>query len=184
MGLHVKIREKLWQTYRLVHPATFNEAEQSSRVNGAISNSRNKLLEMKARQVFEEECRRKRSGYQKQLEKTVQKLWKQDRRLRNTEKRISDAKALLKELKAKVAATTSGHREVFEQYNRSCREWQAEETRMERVNKAIFHQDRPPRPLKLPDLPPSVLPLKEATRRLAGSQKTSTAQLTSAEEFS
>ena len=114
----------------------------------------------------------------------MQKLWKQDCRLRNTEKRISDAKALLKGLKAEVVATTSGHRKVFEQYNRSCREWQAEETRMERVNKALFHQDRPPRPLKLPDLPPSVLPLKEATRRLAGSQKTSTAQLTSAEESS
>ena len=32
-------------------------------------------------------------------------------------------KVLPKELKAEVAAIISGHREVFEQYNRSCWEW-------------------------------------------------------------
>ena len=64
MGLHVKIHEKLWQAYRLAHPATFEKAEQSFRVVGAISKSRNELPETKAREVFKQEYRRKRRGYQ------------------------------------------------------------------------------------------------------------------------
>ena len=129
MVLHVEIRER-----KSGRPtAWYTQLPSRKRSNllgwvvGPISKSRNELPETKASQVFEQEYRRKRSGYQKQLEEMVKKLWKQDRLLRNTEERISDAIALFKELKAEVAATTSGYREIFEQYNRSCREWRAEE---------------------------------------------------------
>ena len=42
-------------------------------------------------------------------------MWAQDRVLRNAEERISGAEALTKELKAVVAATSSGQREVYDQ---------------------------------------------------------------------
>ena len=52
--------------------------------------------------------------------------------------------------------------------------------RSKREFKAAFHQDWLRQPLKLPDLPPSVLFLKEDSK-LAGSQRTATPQPTSAE---
>ena len=86
MGLHVEIRENLWQAYRLLHPATFEEAKQPSNTIEDISRAKDELVEKKAKKIFEEEHRRKRSGHQNQLEETVHKLWTQDRLLRDTKK--------------------------------------------------------------------------------------------------
>ena len=111
-------------------------------------------------------------------------MWDHDRVLRDTEERIAGAEALLKELKAEeVAAAGTNQRETYDQYHRHCREWRTEEARSEREFRATFHQDWPRQPLKLPDLPPSVLTRTEDAR-LAGSQRTPSQQLTSAETAS
>ena len=49
LGLHDKIREKLWQVYRLVNPSTMEDAEESTRMVKAISRARKELTEKKAR---------------------------------------------------------------------------------------------------------------------------------------
>ena len=55
--LHETIREKLWQAYRLAHPTTIAEAEESTRVvEDAISRAREELAET-AREVLVEEAR-------------------------------------------------------------------------------------------------------------------------------
>ena len=147
---------------------------------GAVSRAREELAEKKARQVFKGEHQKKRSDLQSQLEETTRQMWTQDRVLQNAEEQIAGTEALIKELKAEVAATSTSQRKTYDQYHRYCREWRTEEARSEREYKADFHQDLLPQSLKLPDLPPSVLSRKEDSR-LAGSQQTATPPPTSAE---
>ena len=54
LGLHVEIRENLWQGYRLVNPTSIMEAEEYTRMVEAISISPKELAEKKARKVFED----------------------------------------------------------------------------------------------------------------------------------
>ena len=89
IGLHEEIREKLWQAYRLVNPSTFAEAEQSTKVVEAISTAREELVEKKAREIFEEEHKRKISDFQSRLEEAARRMWTHDRILRDTEERIA-----------------------------------------------------------------------------------------------
>ena len=132
LGLHEEIPETLfWQAYRLVNPTTFVEAKQSLKVVEAISRAREELAEIKASEVFEEEHERKRSGLQSQLEETARRMWTHDRVLRDMEKRIAGADALVKELEAEVAAASTNQRETYEQHHRYCREWRAEESKVE-----------------------------------------------------
>ena len=180
LGLHRDIWEKLWQAYRLVNPTTFVEAEQSSKVVEAIPRAREELAEKKARQVFEEEHQRKISDLQNQLEETVRQMWTQDRVLRNAEERIAGAEALIKKLRAEVAATSTSQRETYNQYHRYCRQWRTEEARSEREYKAAFHQDWLHTIAQAARSFPSGLSRKEDSR-LAGSQRTATPPPTSAE---
>ena len=53
LGLHVEIREKLWQGYRLVNPTSIMKAEERTRMVEAISRTPKELAEKKAREVFE-----------------------------------------------------------------------------------------------------------------------------------
>ena len=49
-------------------------------------------------------------------------MWTQDRVLRNAEERVAGAEALIKELKAEVAATSTSQRGTYDQYRRYFRE--------------------------------------------------------------
>ena len=53
LGLHVEIREKLWQGYRLVNPTSITEAEECTRMVEANSRTRKELAQKKAIEVFE-----------------------------------------------------------------------------------------------------------------------------------
>ena len=93
----------------------------------AVFRARGELAERKARQVFEEEHRKKRSFLQTQLEGTARRMWTQYHVLRNAAERISGAETLTtKELKYEVTATSSGPQEVYDQCHRYYREWSAE----------------------------------------------------------
>ena len=164
IGLHEEIRGKLWQVYRLVNPTTFAEAEEPTKEVEAISRAREELAEKKAREVFEDDHEKKRSDLQSRLEEAARRMWDHDRVLRTTEERIAGAEALVKELKAEAAAASSNQRQTYDQYHRHCREWRTEEVRSEREFRATFHQDWLRQPLKLPDLPPSVLRFKEDSK--------------------
>ena len=118
LGFHEEIQKRLWQAYRLVNPTTSAEAEQSLKVVEVISRAREELAETKAREVLKEEYQRKRSDPQIQLEETARQLWTQDRVLRNAEERIAGAKALIKELKAEVVATSASQLETYDQYHK------------------------------------------------------------------
>ena len=54
LGLHVEIREKLWQGYRPVNPTSMTEAEECTRMVKAISRARKELAEKKAGEVFQD----------------------------------------------------------------------------------------------------------------------------------
>ena len=113
IGLHEENREKLWQAYRLANPTIFAEAEQSSKVVETISRARDELAEEKAGEVFKEEHQRRSSDLQSQLEETARRMWTHDRVLRDTEERIAGAEALVKELKAEVAAASTNQRGIY-----------------------------------------------------------------------
>ena len=91
-------------------------------------------------------------------------MWDHDRIRQNVEERITGVEALVRELKAEAAAASRDQRETYDQYHRLCREWRTEETKSRREFRATFHQDWVREPLKLPDLPPSLLPLKEDSK--------------------
>ena len=91
IGLHENIREYLWQVYRLVNPTTFAEVEQSTKEVEVISRAREELAEKKAKEVFEEEHGKKRSGLQSRLEEAVRRMLDHDRVLRTMEERIAGA---------------------------------------------------------------------------------------------
>ena len=57
LGLHVEIREKLWQGYRLVNPTTSTKPEKCTRMMETIYRARKELAEKKAREVFEDSKR-------------------------------------------------------------------------------------------------------------------------------
>ena len=57
LGLHVQIRERLWQGYRLVNPTIITEAEKLTRMVEAIYRTRKELAEKKAREFFEDSQR-------------------------------------------------------------------------------------------------------------------------------
>ena len=57
LGLHVEIREKLWQGYRLVNPTSITAAAELTRMVEAISRTRKELAEKKAREVFQDSKR-------------------------------------------------------------------------------------------------------------------------------
>ena len=158
LGLHEEIREKLWQVYRLANPTTITEAEESTRLVEAISRTRKKLTDKKAREVFEDEHEKKRRDLQSRLEEAARRMWDHDRIRQNTEERIACVETLVKKLKAEAAAASRDQRETYDQYQRLCREWRTEETKSGREYRATFHQDWVRQPLKLPYLPPSVLP--------------------------
>ena len=107
-------------------------------------------------------------------------MWDHDRILQNTEERIAGVEALAKELKAEAAAASRDQRETYNQYHRLCREWRTEETKQGREFRATFHQDWVRQPLKLPDLPPSVLRFKEDSK-LAEPQRSAAPPPTNAE---
>ena len=54
LGLHVQIRDKLWQGYRLVNPTAITNAEELTRMVETIFRTRKELAEKKARKVFED----------------------------------------------------------------------------------------------------------------------------------
>ena len=178
LGLHEEIREKLWQVCRLVNPTTIAEAEKSTRMVEAISRAQKELAEKNAREVFEDKLEQKRSDLQSR-EEAARRMWDHDRVLQNTEERIAGVEALVKELKAEAAAASSDQRETYDQYHRLCRERRTEKTKSEREFRSIFHQDWVRQPLKLPDLPPSVLPFKDS--KLAEPQRSAAPQPTNAE---
>ena len=179
LGLREEIREKIWQMYRLVNPTTIAEAEKSSRTVEAISRARNELAEKKAREVFEDEHEQKRSDLQSRLEEAACRTWDHDRIQQNTEGRIAGVEALVKELKAEAATASRDQRETYDQNHRLCREWRKEETKSKREFGATFHQDWVRQPLKLPDLPSSVLPFKDS--KLAQPQRSEAPPPTNAE---
>ena len=79
-----------------------------------ISRAQEELAEKKTGEVLKEGHQRKRSDLQSQLEETARHLWTQDRVLRDAEERIADAEALIKELKAEVAATNTSQWETYD----------------------------------------------------------------------
>ena len=180
LGLHEEIREKLWQVYRLVNPTIIEDAEESTRMVEAISRARKELTEKKAREVFENEHEQKRRDLQSRLEEAARRMWDHDRIRQNTEERIAGVEALVKELKAEATAASRDQRETYDQYHRLCREWRTEETTLRWEFRATFHQDWVRQSLKLPDLPPSVLPFKEDSK-LAEPQRSAAPPPTNAE---
>ena len=54
LGLHVEIREKLWQGYPLVNPTSITEAEECTKMVEAIPRALKELADKKAREVFED----------------------------------------------------------------------------------------------------------------------------------
>ena len=180
LGLHEEIREKLWQVYHLVNPTTIEDAEESTRMVEAISRARKELTAKKAREDFENEHEQKRRDLQSRLEEAARRMWDHDRIRQNTEERIAGVEALAKELKAEAAAASRDQRETYDQYHRLCREWRTKETKSEREFRSTFHQDWVRQPLKLPDLPPSVLPFKKDLK-LAEPQRSAALPPTNAE---
>ena len=122
LGLHVEIREKLWQVYRLVNPTSITEAEECLRMVEAISKTRKELSEKKAREVFEREHALKREDLQSRLNEAARQLWDYDRTRQSAEECIAGAEALVKELKAEAAAVSRNQRETCDQYHRLCQE--------------------------------------------------------------
>ena len=54
LGLHIEIREKLWQGYRLVNPTSITEAEECMRMMEVIYRARKELADKKASEVIED----------------------------------------------------------------------------------------------------------------------------------
>ena len=152
-GLQVYIRERLWLLYHLDNPSTMDD-EESSRMMEAIARGRKKLAEKKAREVFED--------LQSRLDEAARQLWDDERTRQGAEERIADAEARIKELKAEAAAASSNQRETYDQYHKLCQEWRAEEMKSRQKISGTFHQDLVLEPLKLPDLPPSVLHFRDS----------------------
>ena len=163
-----------------VNPTTIAQAEESTRMVEAISRTRKELAEKKAIEVFEDEQEQKRSDLQSRLEEAARRMCDHDRVLQNTEECIAGVEALVKELKAEAAAASSDQRESYDQYHRLCREWRTEETKSGREFRATFHQDWVRQPLKLPDLPLSVVPFKEDSK-LAEPERSAAPPTTNAE---
>ena len=171
LGLQVFIREKLWRLYRLYNPLTMDD-EELSRMMEAIARGRQKLAEKKAREVFED--------LQSRLDEAARRLWNDDHTRQRAEERIADAEDRIKELKAEAAAASSNQRETYDQYHKLCQEWQAEETKSRQKFSGTFHQDLVlEQPLKLPDLPPSVLHFRDS--KLAEPQRLAAPSPTNAE---
>ena len=135
--------------------------------------------EKKAREVFEDEHEQKRRDLRSRLEKEARRM-DHDRIRQNKEERIAGVEALEKELKAEAAAASRDQRETYDQYHRLCREWRTEETKSGREFRATFHQGWVRQPLKVPDLPTSVLPFKEDSK-LAEPQRSAVPPPTNAE---
>ena len=73
LGLREPVREMLWRAYRLVHPTTIAEAEESTRMVEAISKVRDELAERKAKEIFVEEYESKKKDSQGRLEEAARK---------------------------------------------------------------------------------------------------------------
>ena len=170
LGLQVFIREKLWRLYRLYNPSTMDD-EELSRMMEAIARGRKKLAEKKAREVFED--------LQSRLDEAARRLWNDDHTRQRAEECIADAEAWIKELKAEAAAASSNQRETYDQYHKLCHEWQAEEMKSRQKFSGTFPQDLVLEPLKLPDLPPSVLHFRDS--KLAKPQRLAAPPPTNAE---
>ena len=139
--------------YRLYNPSTMDD-EELSRMMEAIARGRQKLAEKKAREVFED--------LQSRLDEAARRLWNEDHTRQRAEERIADAEDRIKELKAEAAAASSNQRETYDQYHKLCQEWRAEEMKSRQTFSGTFHQDLVLQPLKLPDLPPSVLHFRDS----------------------
>ena len=137
----------------------------------AIARGRQKLAEKKAREVFED--------LQSRLDEAARRLWNDDHTRQRAEERIADAEARIKELKAEAAAASSNQRETYDQYHKLCQEWRAEEKKSRQKISGTFHQDLVLQPLKLPDLPPSVLHFRDS--KLAEPQRLAASPPTNAE---
>ena len=137
----------------------------------AIARGRKKLAEKKAREVFE--------GLQSRLDEAARRLWNDDHTRQRSEERIADAEARIKELKAEAAAVSSNQRETYDQYRKLFQEWRAEEMKSRQTFSGTFHQDLVLEPLKLPDLPPSVLHFRDS--KLAEPQRLAAPPPTNAE---
>ena len=166
----VFIREKLWRLYRLYNPSTMDD-EELSRMMEAIARGRKKLAEKKAREVF--------GDLQSRLDEAARRLWNDDHTRQCAEERIADAEARIKELKAEAAAASSNQCETYDQYHKLCQEWRAEEMKSRQKFSGTFHQDLVLQPLKLPDLPPSVLHFRDS--KLAEPQRLAAPPPTNAE---
>ena len=154
LGLQVFIREKLWRLYRLYNPSTMDD-EELSRMMEAIARGRKKLAEKKAREVFED--------LQSRLDEAARRLWNDDHTRQRAEERIAD----------------SNQRETYDQYHKLCQEWRVEEMKSRQTFSGTFHQDLVLEPLKLPDLPPSVLHFRDS--KLAEPQRLAAPPPTNAE---
>ena len=170
LGLHDGTRDKLWRMYRLDNSSTM-EYDESSRMVEAIYRGRKKLAEKKAREVFED--------LKSWLDEAARQLWDDGRSRQRAEERIADSEALIKELNAEAAAARSKQRETYDQYHRLCQECRAEEIKSRRKFSGTFHQDWDQKPLKLPELPPSVRHFKDS--KLAEPQRSAAPPLTNAE---
>ena len=137
----------------------------------AIARGRKKLVEKKAREVFED--------LQSWLDEAARQLWDDERTRQGAEERIADAEARVKELKAEEAAASSNQRETYDQYHKLCQEWRAEDMKSRQKISGTFHQDLVLEPLKLPDLPPSVLHFRDS--KLAEHQRLAAPPPTNAE---
>ena len=167
LGLQVFTREKLWRLYRMDNPSTMDD-EELSRMMEAIARGRKKLAEKKAREVF--------GALQNRLDEAARRLWNDDHTRQRAEERIADAEARIKELKAEAAAASSNQCETYDQYHKL---WGAEEMKSRQKISGTFHQDLVLQPLKLPDLPPSVLHFKDS--KLAEPQRLAAPPPTNAE---
>ena len=152
LDLHDGTREKLWRLYRMDNPSTMDD-EELSRMMEAIARGRKKLAEKTAREVF--------GALQSRLVEAARRLWNDDHTRQRAEERIADAEDRIKELKAEAAAASSNQCETYDQYHKLCQEWRAEEMKSRQKFSGTFHQDLVLQPLKLPDLPPSVLHFRD-----------------------
>ena len=170
LDLHDGTREKLWRLYRMDNPSTMDD-EELSRMMEAIARGRKKLAEKKAREVF--------GALQSRLVEAARRLWNDDHTRQRAEERVADAEARIKELKAEAAAASSNQCETYDQYHKLCQEWRAEEMKSRQKISGTFHQDLVLQPLKLPDLPPSVLHFRDS--KLAEPQRLAAPPPTNAE---
>ena len=165
--LHDGTVEKLWRLYRMDNPSTMDD-EELSRMMEAIARGRKKLAEKKAREVF--------GALQSRLVEAARRLWNDDHTRQRAEERVE---ARIKELKVEAAAASSNQCETYDQYHKLCQEWRAEEMKSRQKFSGTFHQDLVLQPLKLPDLPPSVLHFRDS--KLAEPQRLAAPPPTNAE---